>query len=58
MELTLMEKGNNSTAHSRVKAFLPPFAAAYAEVPPCPVKDVFEPIFTIEPLDFFSAGRL
>src|SRR6202008_2604622 len=33
---------NNSTAHSLVNAFLPPLAAAYADVLPCPVSAVLE----------------
>jgi hypothetical protein len=52
-----MLNGNNSTAHSRVNAFLPPFAAAYADVPPCPVSAVLDPILTMAPFYFFKYGK-
>ena len=50
--LTLTPKAARSTAHSRVNEVIPPFEAAYPEVQPCPVKETFEPIFTIVPLFF------
>src|SRR5690242_7394119 len=57
IEFTLILYFNNSTAHSLVNAFLPPFAAAYPDVFPCPVSAVFEPMFTIAPCDNFKKGN-
>ena len=35
---------------------MPPFAAAYPDVPPCPVIATFDAMFTIAPRDSFNAG--
>ena len=52
-----MPCGSNSTAHSRVKAFLPPLEAAYADVPPWPVSATLDPILTMEPFVLIKCGR-
>ena len=56
MAFTLIEYLIRSTAHSRVKPRTPPFAAAYPDVPPCPVMATLDPIFKMFPFDFFRYG--
>ena len=57
MALTLIESLIKSTAHSRVKPSIPPFEAAYPEVPPCPVSATLDPIFKIFPFVFLMYGK-
>src|ERR1700739_1159134 len=55
--LTRMPYLDNSSAHSVVSPRMAPFAAAYPEVPPCPVIATLDPMFTIEPRDAIKNGK-
>ena len=54
--LTLTLSLIKAAAHSLVSPRIAPFAAAYADVFPCPVRAVLDEMFTIDPLFFFNSG--